>query len=197
MKRRTWTGLAAAAQIVALAACVPTAMAPTVVATPGPYRSPADFAADHGACAAQANQQLAPAVAAANNQVAGTAMLNVMTGTGANAVDVNTQATAALQQQYDNTYSACMYARGDNVPPYYMQPVYYAEPTPAPAHRAKRRVVQKHASPPATASATAPASGFVVPAPSTPAAGPGFVTPAPVQPASANSGFAVPPPATH
>lgn len=184
MKRWTWTKLAAMAQIVILAACVPTVMAPTVSATPGPGKLPSDFAADHALCTTQANQQMAPAVQAANNQVAGTAMLNLMTGTGANAVDVNTQATTALQQQYDNTYSACMYAKGDNIPPYYMQPVYYAEPAPASTHRAKRRVVHRQAAPPAaTASATAPApapaSGFVVPTPTAPAGGTGFVTPAP------------------
>lgn len=182
MKRRTWTGLAAAAQIVALAACVPTAMAPTVSATPGPEKLPADFAGDHAACMAQANQQMAPAVQAANNQVAGTALQNLLTGTGNDAVALNAQATSQLQQQYDNTYSACMYARGDNVPPYYMQPVYYAEPAPASTHRAKRRVVQKHSPPPAataSAPAAAPAPGFVVPSPTAPAASPGFVTPAP------------------
>lgn len=187
MKTRTWTRLAATAQIVVLAACVPTAMAPTVSATPGPGKLPADFAGDHAACMTQANQQMAPAVQAANNQVAGTALQNLLTGTGNDAVALNTQATAQLQQQYDNTYSACMYARGDNVPPYYVQPVYYAEPAAAPAHRAKRRIVHKNASPPsATASAPAAAptaaSGFVVPAPTAPSAGTGFVTPAPAAP---------------
>ena len=191
MKRRTWTTLAAIAQIVVLAACVPTAMAPTVSATPGPGKLPADFAGDHAACMTQANQQMAPAVQAANNQVAGTALQNLLTGTGNDAVALNTQATSQLQQQYDNTYSACMYAKGDNVPPYYMQPVYYAEPAPAATHRAKRRVAQKHSAPPsasAAANAPAAASGFVVPAPTAPSAGTGFVTPAPA--ASPSASFA-------
>jgi hypothetical protein len=187
MKRRTWTLLAATAQIVVLAGCVPTVMGPTVSATPGPGKLPADFAGDHAACAAQANQQMAPVVQAANNQVAGTALQNLLTGTGNDAAALNAQATTQLQQQYDNTYSACMYAKGDNVPPYYMQPVYYAEPAPAATHRAKRRVAQKHTTPPA-ATASAPAavpaatSGFVVPPPTAPAAGAGFVTPAPAAP---------------
>ena len=196
MKRRRWIS-AASAPIMMLAGCVPAMMAPSVVATPGPGKLPADLASDHAACLAQTNQQMAPSVQAANNQVAGTALQNVLTGTGDNAVDVNTQATATLQQQYDTAYSACMYAKGDNVPPYYMQPIYYAEPTePAPSHHARRRVAHKPSSPTATASssAQAPGPGFVVPAPtSAPASGSGFVEPVP----AAASGFAVPPPASH
>ena len=194
---------AATVPLVVLTGCVPAVMTPTVIATPGPGKLPADLASDHIACTAQANQQMAPAVQAANNQVTGTALQNVLTGTGDNAVDVNTQATATLQQQYDTAYSACMYAKGDNVPPYYMQPTYYAEPTETtPTHHAKRRVAHKPSSPKPTTTASssgqASGSGFVVPAPTTtPASGSGFVQPTPVQPASANSGFAVPPPATH
>jgi hypothetical protein len=188
--------------LVALTGCVPAVMTPSVTATPGPGKLPADLASDHIACTAQANQQMAPAVQAANNQVTGIALQNVLTGTGDNAVTVNTQATATLQQQYDTAYSACMYAKGDNVPPYYMQPTYYAEPTET-THHVKRRVAHKPASPEPTTSAAsnsgpASGSGFVVPAPTTTnASGSGFVQPTPVQPASANSGFAVPPPATH
>jgi hypothetical protein len=203
MKRWSWKVLGAT-QLVIVAGCVPTTMAPTVTATPGPGKLPAFFAADQNACAAQTNQQMSASVQAANNQVAGVALQNLLTGTGDNAVAVNTQATSALQQQYDNTYSACMYAKGDNVPPYYMQPTYYAEPTDttetASTHHAKRRVAHKPSSPATTASSSGQASGsgFVVPAPtSAPASGSGFVEPAPVQPASASGGFAVPPPASH
>ena len=195
------TRLAAAAQIAILAGCVPSVMGPTVTATPGPGKAPADFATDRSACGALANQQMAPVIQAANNQVAGTALQNLLTGTGENAAAVNTQATATLQQQYDAAYSACMYAKGDNVPPYYMQPTYYAEPTPA--QHTKRRVAHKPSSPTPTPTATASTSaqasgsGFVVPTPtSAPASGSGFVEPAAVHPASA-SGFAVPPPASH
>jgi hypothetical protein len=192
--------VAAVSQIVVLAGCVPAVMAPSVVATPGPYRSPTDFAADHAACAAQANQQLAPAVAAANNQVAGTAMLNMMTGTGANAVDVNTQATATLQQQYDADYGACMYAKGDNVPGYYQQPIYYAEPTPTEPTR--KRVAHRR-SPKKAASTVSPGqaanSGFVVPTPTAASAGgSGFVEPAPAatSAAGAGAGFVQPAPSS-
>jgi hypothetical protein len=200
-----WAKLAATAQTVVLAGCVPTAMGPTVTATPGPGKALTDFAADQSTCGALVNQQMAPVVQATNNQVAGTALQNILTGTGNNAVAVNTQATATLQQQYDAAYSACMYAKGDNVPPYYMQPTYYAEPTETtPTQHVKRRVAQKPSSPTPTPTPTASGSGqasgsgFVVPAPtSAPVAGSGFVQPAPVQPASASGGFAVPPPASH
>ena len=191
-----WARLAAAVQLVVLAGCVPAVMTPTVTATPGPGKLPADLASDHAACAAQTSQQMAPAVQAANNQVTGTALQNFLTGTGDNAVDVNTQATATLQQQYDTAYSACMFAKGDNVPPYYMQPTYYAEPTEeTPTHHVKRRVAHKPSSPTATASSSGQASGsgFVVPAPtSAPPSGSGFA-----QPAAASGGFVVPPPASH
>lgn len=187
--------LAAAGQIVVLAGCVPTVMAPTVTATPGPGKLPAVFASDHAACAAQANRMLAPVVQAANNQVAGATFLNVMTGAGPDAVAVNAQATTTAQQQYDGAYAQCMYAMGDNVPPYYMQPVTYAEPVRT--HRARKRVASKPTSqPPAAGAAAAPAAGFVVPAPTaTPAAAPGFVTPAPTMTAApaASGQFAVPP----
>lgn len=191
-----WVRLAATVELVVLAGCVPSVMTPTVTATPGPGKLPTDLASDHFACAAQANQQMVPAVQAANNQVTGIALQNVLTGTGDSAVAVNTQATATLQQQYDTAYSACMYAKGDNVPPYYMQPTYYAEPTEP--HHVKRRVAHQPSSPTpmptASNSGQASGSGFVVPAPtSAPASGAGFVEPAPVQPASASGGFVVPP----
>lgn len=200
MKMWTRISIAATAQIVLLAGCVPAVMAPSVVATPGPGKLPADLASDHAACAQQANQQMAPAIQAANNQVAGTALQNLMTGTGDNAVDVNTQATSALQQQYNSAYSACMYAKGDNIPPYYMQPVYYAEPEPT--YRTRRRVVHKHSPRPPTAAASSGAgqasgSGFVVPTPTggAPASASGFVEPAPTASGSApaaSAQFAVP-----
>jgi hypothetical protein len=200
MQKRRWLSVTAAAEIMVLAGCVPAVMAPTVTATPGPGKLPADLAADNTACVAQTNQQMAATVQAANNQVAGTALQNVLTGSGNNAVAVNTQATATVQQQYDAGYSACMYAKGDNVPPYYMQPVVAGEPT-EPTHHVKRRVAHKPSTPAASSSGQASGSGFVVPTPTAaPAGGSGFVEPAPTAsaaPASASGSFAVPPPASH
>ncbi len=221
MKMWTWMSIAATAQIIVLAGCVPAVMAPSVAATPGPGKMPTDLASDTTACAAQANQQMAPAIQAANNQVAGTVLLNAVIGgggsaaagasnsevaansvaNGATAGAANAQAAAAtLQQQYDVAYSQCMYARGDNVPPYYMQPVYYAEPEPT--YRTRRHVVHRRSPRTPTAAASSGASqasgsGFVVPTPTSgaPASGSGFVEPAPTASASApaaSAQFAVP-----
>jgi hypothetical protein len=197
MERWKWVRLAATVQIAVLAGCVPAVMAPTVTATPGPGKLPADFAADNTACATQANQQMAPVVQAANNQV----LQNALSEGGQDPLTGSAQATTLVQQQYDTAYSACMYGKGDNVPPYYMQPVYYVEPAEEPTYHAKKRVVRKHAPAPATASASSPNSGFVVPAASSATAGSGFVTPAPTVTASgsaagpSSTSFAVPPPA--
>jgi len=219
MKMSRWVSVAATVQIAVLAGCVPAVMAPTVVATPGPGKTLTAFAADHGACAALADQQIAVAKNAANNQIVGTALLNAVVGGGSSAAAgasngevaansvasgvtagaANAQAAeATLQQQYDVAYSACMYAKGDNVPGYYAQPVYYAEPTPT--HRTRRRVAHKPSSR-KTASTPDPGqaagSGFVVPAPTAASGGgSGFVEPAPAAtPAAASgSGFVQPAP---
>jgi hypothetical protein len=198
MELRKWAGLAAAAQLCVLAGCVSTVMAPTVAAIPGPGKLSADLASDQAACVSQTNQQMAAAVQAANNQVAGAALLNIMTGN--NAATVNAQATSTLQQQFDNTYSACMYAKGEDVPPYYVH-AEYTESTPAP--RTRKRVVHKPS--PQTQAPQAANSGFAVPAPSaTPSGGgSGFVEPAPAAPSAsstappASSTQFVVPPATH
>jgi hypothetical protein len=203
MRKRSWLSLAVAAPILVASGCVPTMMAPTVTATPGPGKLPADLASDQTACTAQANQQMAPAVQAANNQVTGTALQNILTGSGDNAVTVNAQAKATLQRQYNAAYSACMYAKGENVPPDYMQPVAAAEPEaePAPVTHHKRYA---HKKPTTNATSTANAN-FVEPAPTASSGGGSFVEPAPAPaaaPASAggssgSGGFAVPAPVTH
>jgi hypothetical protein len=202
MQTYKWGIGAVTMQIMVLAGCVPAVMAPTVTATPGPGKLPADLASDHAACLAQTNQQMATAVQAANNQVTATALQNVLTGTGANAVTVNAQATTTVQQQYDTAYSACMYAKGDNVPPYYMQPVVAAEPPP-PVHQ-KRYAHKKPAATPAGASFVEPAPTASTAAGATGGSG-SFVEPTPAStapapstaPAAAGGGFAEPPPVSH
>lgn len=117
--------------------CVPTVTAPTVAVTPGPGKSPSDFAVDNSACAAQANQQIAEARTAANGQIAGTALLNAALGASNSAAAGATKsavaanaaagavtaaiaseqaAQATLQRQFDIAYSECVYAKGDIVP---------------------------------------------------------------------------------
>lgn len=210
MGRRKWS--VAVAKLVLLAGCVPAVMAPTVVATPGAGKAPADFAADHNTCAVLADQQIAPAKTAANNQIVGSVLLNAALGSGgaaaaggsngdvaANAVANGLGAGAAtaqsaqatLQRQYDFDYAQCMYAKGNNVPGFL--PVVTApepEATPAAAQYKVRRYAHKKPAPekPADVVAAQPASA--------PSAG-GFVVPAPAQTTSASNSFAVPPPATH
>jgi hypothetical protein len=199
MRKRSGLSVVVTAQIMALVACVPTTLAPTVVATPGPGKSAADFAADQAGCAAQANQQMAPAIQAANSQIVGNTLLGVMPNAAAQSPQ-STQAT--LQQQYNVSYSACMHAKGDIVPGY--APV-VAEPGTSQAKRvAKKKPTQQPAGsasvePASAASATQSGSGFVEPAPAasaTPAgASGGFVVPAAsAPPAGATGGFVVPPP---
>jgi hypothetical protein len=209
MKRRNWISVAAATQIMVLAGCVPALMAPTVVVTPGPGKLPAEFAADQTGCATQANQQLAPAVQAANNQIVGNALLGAAFGAGSSAGSSNSAvagnasagaattgaatalpAQATLQQQFNVAYSECMYAKGDIVPG--MTPVVTDEPPPV--QHVKRYAHKKPAEKPASAS-------FVEPAPAPAAQGGGsFVEPAPAAsaaPAAAGGGFAEPPPVAH
>jgi hypothetical protein len=186
-RRNLWIG--AGVQLMVLSGCAPTTMAPTVTAIPGPEKSAADFAADQTGCASQANQQVAPAIQAANNQI--------ITSFGGS---TSQTAQTTLQQQYNQAFSDCMYAKGDAVPGW--TPV-AAEPTPV--RHAKRYAKKKPAATPTTASFVepAPAAGASSgqPAPAAPAAGGGgFVLPAAAAsaaPAASNGGFAVPPPASH
>lgn len=187
-RRRLWV---AAAQIAVLAGCVPAAMAPTVVVTPGPGKSAAYFAADQTGCAAQANQQMAPVIQAANTQLVGNALLGV---TPSQTAQSTQSAQATLQQQYNIAYSQCMYAKGDIVPG--MTPTAAEEPV---THHAKHYA---HKKPPATASSSASSTStgtsatFVEPAPAATGGG-GVVQPQPAATAGGSSGFALPPPASH
>ena len=199
--------IAAAAQLIVSAGCVPQTMAPTVVVTPGPSKSSADFATDQTACAAQANQQMAPAIQAANTQLVGNALLAV---TPSQTAQSTQSAQVTLQRQYDAAYSQCMYAKGDIVPG--MTPTAAEEPAPV-THHARHYA---HKTPPATASSSAsstststsatfvepaPAAtgggGFVQPQPAAAAGGGGFVEPQPAAAAGGSSRFALPPPASH
>jgi hypothetical protein len=212
MRRRL--SIAAAAQLIVLAGCVPQTMAPTVVVTPGPSKSAADFGADHTACAAQANERMAPVIQAANNQIVGNALLGAAFGGGSTAAAggsnsavgataaagatiagaANAQtAQATLQQQFNVAYSQCMYAKGDIVPG--MTPT-ATEEAGSETHHAKHYA---HKKPPVTASSSASSTGtgtsanFVEPAPAA-ASGGGFVQPQPAAAAGGSSGFALPPP---
>jgi hypothetical protein len=128
-----------------LAACVPAKMGPTVQVMPGTGKSFAEFQADQAACEAYADGQVAGARKQANQQAVGTALVGSALGAGLGAAAGNAGAGAAagaavgtgiaasnaqnatltIQQQYDNAYSQCMYAKGEQVPG-------FAPPAPPP-----------------------------------------------------------------
>ena len=155
MKTRTEI-LAAAALLWLLAGCAPAVMGPTVIASPGPGKTPANFASDHAACSAAANQQIAPMKMSANNQV----VASVLTSDVATAAATAQSTTALLQQQFDIAYSGCMYAAGETVPGYVVAD------DPVSDLPRRRRPVRKPAS-----------AGFVEPAPSAQPVGAGFSEP--------------------
>src|SRR6516164_2837755 len=129
----------AVAMTIALAACVQPPVVPMVPVAPGPNKTFDAFAADQGFCQQYASAQTAPAVAAANNQALGGAILTTALGAGLGAAIGGGHGAAigaasgaafgtvvgagsagyaqmSLQQQYDIMYGQCMYAHGNQVP---------------------------------------------------------------------------------
>ena len=126
------------AATVALAACVQPPVAPMIPVAPGPNKSFDAFAADQAFCQNYASAQTAPAVAAANNQALGGALLTTALGAGigaavggGHAAGIGAASGAGLgtlvgagnssfaqmsvQQQYDILYGQCMAAHGNSV----------------------------------------------------------------------------------
>jgi hypothetical protein len=131
------------AATLALAACVAPPAAPTIPVAPGPNKTSDRFEADQAACQQYAAVQISPAVAAANNQAVGSALLGAALGAGLGAgigaAAGNAGKGAAigaafggalgiiggagdapfaqesLQQQYDIMYGQCMEAHGNSV----------------------------------------------------------------------------------
>jgi outer membrane lipoprotein SlyB len=124
---------------IALGACVQTPLLPTIPVAPGPSKTFDAFAADQASCQQYAAAQTAPAVAAANNQALGGAILTTALGAGlggaigggrgagigaASGAALGTVAGAgssgsaqmSLQQQYDILYGQCMAAHGNSAP---------------------------------------------------------------------------------
>jgi hypothetical protein len=135
---------AALAATICMAACVAPPAAPTIPVAPGPHTTLDRFGADQAACQQYAAAQIAPAVAAANYQAVGGALLGAALGAGLGAgigaAAGNASKGAAigaasggalgiignaggapypqesLQQQYDIMYGQCMAANGNSVP---------------------------------------------------------------------------------
>jgi len=129
-----------------LAGCAATPLGPTVQAMPGPHKSFDAFQGDNTACKTFAAQQVQGQADAANQRAAGAAVLGTVLGVGLGAAvgaaagDAGTGAAigaatgatggtaigatnnandqAMIQQQYDNAYAQCMYAKGEQIPGY-------------------------------------------------------------------------------
>jgi uncharacterized protein YcfJ len=123
----------------ALSACAPTVLAPTVAVMPGPGKPFDQFTADQQSCQGYANSQTAPLAAQANNQALGGALLTTALGAGLGAAigggrgaaigaasgavlgtgmaaQSSSLAGMSLQQQFDVYYAQCMSARGNQLP---------------------------------------------------------------------------------
>jgi hypothetical protein len=134
-------------------------MGPTVQVMPGPGKTFDAFQADQFTCKGFAAQQVQGQADAANQRAVGGAVLTTLLGAGLGAAigsvggnagggaaigaaagagggalggaDASSQAQWGIQQQYDNAFAQCMYAKGEQVPGWAPQTV--SEPTPAPA----------------------------------------------------------------
>jgi uncharacterized protein YcfJ len=119
----------------ALTACAPP-IGPTVQVLPGPNKPFAGFQLDQRDCSILAGQTIQPMLDAAGNRALGTAILSTALGAGLGAAvgggrgagigaasgsvfgsaigaDSAGRAQDNIQLTYDNTYSQCMYSRGN------------------------------------------------------------------------------------
>lgn len=142
---------------VTLAGCAQTPMGPTVQVMPGPGKSFDAFQNDQGSCKVYAAGQVQGQADAANQQAVGAGLLTTVLGAGLGAAiggaggaagagaaigaasgaglgtaigaNGSSYAQMSIQQQYDNAFSQCMYAKGDQVPGY--APIATAPPPPS------------------------------------------------------------------
>jgi uncharacterized protein YcfJ len=143
----------------ALAGCAATPMGPTVQVMPGPGKSFDTFRSDQSDCKNYAASQVQGQADAANQRAVGAAALTTLLGAGLGAAvggaagDAGAGAAIGaaagagtgtaigangssydqmnIQQQYDNSFSQCMYSKGEQVPGY--APVAVAAPAPVAA----------------------------------------------------------------
>ncbi len=125
----------------ALAACAAQPMGPMVQVLPGPNKPFAQFQDDDLSCRSFANAQVAGQAQAVNNTAVGGAVLSTVLGAGLGAAigggrgaaigaasgagfgtavgaSGSSGAQLGIQAQYDNAYTQCMYARGNQIPGY-------------------------------------------------------------------------------
>jgi hypothetical protein len=143
-----------------LAGCAATPMGPTVQAMAGPGKTFDVFQADNMSCRNFAAQQVQGQADAANKRAVGTALLTTALGAATGAVGGslagdagggaavggavgagagsavgamnNSDDQIGIQGQYDNAYSQCMYAKGEQVPGYAPIRAAYVPSGPAP-----------------------------------------------------------------
>jgi len=136
-----------------LAGCAQTPMGPTVQVMPGPGKSFDAFQYDQIGCKQFAEQTVAGQAQNANNRAVGAAAIGPVPGAGLGAaigggrgaaigagsgaiagtgVGMSSSANEqySIQQQYDNAFAQCMYAKGDMVPGY--GPMMVQAPPPPP-----------------------------------------------------------------
>jgi uncharacterized protein YcfJ len=154
-----------------LAGCAATPMGPTVQAMAGPGKTFDVFVTDNANCKNFAAQEVQGQADAANKRAMGTALLGTALGAatgaaggalagdagggaafgaaaGAGAGSVigganNSDEQQGIQARYDNAYTQCMYAKGEQVPGYAPVPVAYAVPSSGPAADPLVRATQR------------------------------------------------------
>ncbi len=149
-----------------LAGCASTPLGPTVQTMPGSGKTFAAFQDDNTVCKGFASDQVKGEADAANQRTAGAVALGTLLGAGLGAAiggvtgdagagaaigaasgatsgtaigaSNNSNDQAMIQQQYDNAYSQCMYAKGEQVPGFV--PIAAAAPPPPPMAAADPQV---------------------------------------------------------
>src|SRR5271170_6332461 len=146
---------------VLLAGCAQTPMGPTVQVMPGPGKSFDMFQADQANCKGYAAGQVQGQADAANQQAVGVGVLSTVLGAGLGAAiggaagnagagaaigaasgaglgtaygaSGSSYAQLSIQQQYDNAFSQCMYAKSEQVPGFApIAPIATMAPPPPP-----------------------------------------------------------------
>ena len=138
-------------------------MGPTVQVMPGPGKSFDAFQYDQAGCKGYAEQAVAGQAQNANNRAVGAAAIGTVLGAGLGAaigggrgaaIGAGSGAIAgtgigmgsssneqmSIQQQYDNAYAQCMYAKGNMVPGY--GPMMVNAPPPPPPDASLTMAVQ-------------------------------------------------------
>ncbi len=156
MRQLDWKRLGLAGAVVPgllLAGCAQTPMGPTVQVMPGPGKPFDQFQSDQYACKAFAEQSVAGQAQNANTRGVGAAALTTVLGAGLGAAIGGGRGAAigaasgalggagigaasssneqmSIQEQYNNAFAQCMYAKGNMVPGY--GPMMVQQPPPPP-----------------------------------------------------------------